>query len=75
MMKSKWSQLPITRVEFPKLMKHNREELIILFLDYGKGTVVFDCNRTNIGYQSSTWPMGEYADFNGKVTLSNEEGE
>ena len=57
---------------FPKLMTAENG-IIVLMLDAGVGTVMHQGNSTSeLGIYRKDWAMSAFADFNGKVTLSNE---
>ena len=56
---------------FPCLKIFNNN-LVVLFTDYGIGTVVFSNNIDySIGEYDTGWDMSEFTNYNGKVVLEN----
>lgn len=59
---------------FPCLMQHKLSDIIVLFVEYGKGTVIgayLPNYEKNIGYYSSLFSMEEFEPFHGEITLKN----
>jgi hypothetical protein len=76
---SDWAMCSFTDIEeatpgavkdFPKLMKAN-EGFIVLFNRPEVGTVVCAHSTWEIGYRSNCFPMEQFTDFNGSITLQN----
>ena len=54
-----------------KLMTAENDGLIVLFSEYGVGTVIYPAAMR--GHYSKTWIMSEFTDFDGSITLCNGE--
>jgi len=60
-------------MESENLLGH---KIIVLFGNPTHGVIVYDDDpdtRFGVGYFSETWDMGNFREYHGKVTLSNEE--
>lgn len=56
---------------YPKLMKSESSETVVLFTSEGTGVVVHTGNH-RLGYFSSDWKELNFRPFNGKIQLSND---
>jgi hypothetical protein len=58
---------------FPKLMKSNATNAIVLFYRHKEGQIVNgECHGYKIGFFMNQWNMDFFKDFNGTIKLSNE---
>ena len=59
--------------KYPKLMKSTVSDLVVLFNEYGSGTVVVADAFSSLGAHEDTyWDMDVFEDFHGSITLSND---
>ena len=58
---------------FPKLMYSKDDELLVLFIDYGRGILMSDerqlYRKESIHY-STDWGMSAFTDFKGSITIT-----
>ena len=47
---------------------------IVLFTDKSRGIVLFNAAYLVLGSYSTDWDMEKFTDFEGEITLSNEDG-
>ena len=60
-------------IEYPCLMKHNKNGDLVLFTEYGEGTQLGNhWNNGYVGYYSKTWDMSFFEFFKGSVTFYND---
>ena len=59
---------------YPKLMKHKASSLVVLFLNFGCGTVVTEYGLDNIGEFNTDWVMSTFEDLpsDQQVILQND---
>ena len=56
---------------FPKLMNGKNHELIVLMIKPYEGIVLKGSCFYEIGYNSVTWDMESFTDYNEPITLQN----
>jgi hypothetical protein len=57
---------------FPYIMQSTINELIVLFWDRGRGTVMSTGNsHYEIGYYSDGWEFSQFVPYAGTITLRN----
>lgn len=56
---------------FPKLMKHNNSDLIVLFQRYKEGVVLYSGSGHEVGENSKTWNIENFTDYNEPITIQN----
>lgn len=59
-------------VEYPCLMKSTEEDIVVLFTEKDKGTLLCKTAIYNAGEYSTDWDMEQFHPFNGSITLSND---
>lgn len=59
--------------ELPKLMICKNDENLVVFMFGDKQGVVISCKTRYTGYYSEYWVMTDFKDFNGTVTLQNDQ--
>ena len=77
-MKSELTRCKAKCIKFPLLMETDNKlgKLIVLFRSPTHGVIVYDDDpdiTSGVGYFSGAWDIGEFREYHGKVTLSNEE--
>lgn len=55
---------------FPKLMKYNNGDLIVLFTEKEKGVVINSIDDFRIGTYAEDWIMDSFRDFKGSITIT-----
>jgi hypothetical protein len=63
---------PKAGIKYPCLMIGSRTGVIVLFNNYGEGTVVNETEYHDTGYASEDWDMSQFTPYNGTVTLQND---
>ena len=72
MIKTTVVDTPFRTIDFPKLMV-TRKGLIVLFSTDVKGTVIVGDGYHTIGNWSDHWVSQDFIDYEGTLTLTNEE--
>jgi hypothetical protein len=62
----------VKELGFPKLMVSKDGSCIILMIRHQAGTVIVGNNIHDTGYFCSVWASGDFKDYKGTITLSNE---
>ena len=57
--------------DFPKLMKSNNSDLIVLFTSEFNGVVLVEGSTWSVGRVSDNWSMSGFIDLKGELTLKN----
>lgn len=61
-------------IKYPCLMINKSKNCIILMIDDGTGTILWDANPRWVGhFREKYWVMGCYEPFNGILSLSSEQ--
>ena len=55
---------------FPKLMKLNDSDLIVLFTGKNKGIVINSIDNFRIGTYAEDWIIDSFTDFKGSITIT-----
>ena len=62
-------QKPQSQKPFPKLMKS--DDIIVLFYEASKGTVLSENDVWSLGHHSTSWDIEQFSDYEGTITLKN----
>ena len=62
---------PTNEKPYPKLMKSIFDQMIVLMVADGKGTVIIPIGTYQVGHFSNNWSMDSFKDYNETITLQN----
>lgn len=64
---------PVKELGYPKLMKHHKNQLVVLMTDPQRGIVIVPGFAWELGEYHADWHMDSFYDYQGTLTLENDD--